>query len=157
MKPNLHPNQFLFAILLLAGTQVAFAQTTGAAKPATAKPQAAAKQPDLTQGIDQMFKAIDKDKNGSISFEEFKAAVVAERRQMLIIEQLQGNFRAADTNKDGKLNAAEFNALPVMAKLPAPKPAFATYDLNKDQALDFREFLAFVQQVSKNTPPPPVK
>lgn len=148
----------LFAVLLLAGTQAASAQATGAAKPAAAKPQAGGKQPDLTQGIDQMFKAIDKDKNGSISFEEFKAAVVAERRQMLIIEQLQGNFRAADTNKNNTLSAAEFNALPVMAKLPAPKPVFSTYDLNKDQAMDFREFLAFVQQVSKNAPPPaPVK
>ena len=150
-------NHRLFALLLLASAHQAFAQTAGAAKPAAAKPAAAGKQPDLTQGIDQMFKAIDKDKNGVISFEEFKAAVVAERRQMLVIEQLQGNFRAADTNKNNTLSAAEFNALPVMAKLPAPKPAFATYDLNKDQAMDFREFLAFVQQISKTPPPAPTK
>ncbi len=141
--------------LLFIPAQSVIAQT--AAKPAAAKP-AAGKQPDITQGIDQMFKAVDKDKNGSISFEEFKAAIVAERRQMMVIEQLQGNFRAADTNKNGTLNAAEFNALPVMAKLPAPKPVFATYDLNKDQAMDFREFLGFVQQVSKTgAPPAPAK
>lgn len=146
----------LLSGLLLASAQSASAQT--AAKPGAAKPPAAAKQPDLTQGIDQMFKAMDKDKNGSLSFEEFKTAVVAERRQMIIIEQLQGNFRAADTNKNGTLNAAEFNALPIMAKLPAPKPVFASYDLNKDQAMDFREFLGFVQQVSKtNAPPAPAK
>ena len=157
MKTRTRYIPMLLGGLLLASAHYAVAQTAGTAKPAGAKP-AAGKQPDITQGIDQMFKAMDKDKNGSISFEEFKTAVVAERRQMMVIEQLQGNFRAADTNKNGTLNAAEFNALPVMAKLPTPKPVFANYDLNKDQALDFREFLGFVQQVSKNNPPPaPVK
>lgn len=137
--------------VLIGGLLFASANTAGAQ--AAAKP-AAGKQPDITQGIDQMFKAMDKDKNGSLSFEEFKTAVIAERRQMMVIEQLQGNFKAADTNKNGTLNAAEFNALPVMAKLPSPKPVFATYDLNKDQAMDFREFLGFVQQVSNANPPP---
>jgi Ca2+-binding EF-hand superfamily protein len=149
--------------LILSGLFLITATTAGAqtAKPATAAAPAnpaAGKQPDLTQGIDQMFKAMDKDKNGVLSFEEFKVAVISERRQMLIIEQMQNNFRAGDTNKNGTLNAAEFNALPVMAKLPSPKPVFATFDLNKDQAMDFREFLGFVQQISAANPPPaPVK
>lgn len=154
MKTRTRYIPMLLGGLLLASVQTAVAQQpAGTAKPAGAKP-AAGKQPDITQGIDQMFKAMDKDKNGSLSFEEFKTAVVAERRQMMLIEQLQGNFRTADTNKNNTLNAAEFNALPVMAKLPAPKPVFANYDLNKDQAMDFREFLGFVQQVSKTNPPP---
>jgi Ca2+-binding EF-hand superfamily protein len=135
--------------VLLISSSTSMAQTAKPANPS------AAKQPDITQGIDQMFKAMDKDKNGVLSFEEFKTAVVAERRQMMVIEQLQNNFKAADTNKNNTLSLAEFNALPVMAKLPAPKPVFATYDLNKDQAMDFREFLGFVQQVSKSNPPPP--
>jgi Ca2+-binding EF-hand superfamily protein len=145
--------------LMLSGLLLILATPAGAqtAKPAPANP-AAGKQPDLTQGIDQMFKAMDKDKNGVLSFEEFKVAVVAERRQMMIIEQMQANFRAGDTNKNNTLSAAEFNALPVMPKLPSPKPVFATYDLNKDQAMDFREFLGFVQQISAANPPPaPVK
>mgnify|MGYP003556475094 FL=1 len=151
MKTRARFIPILIGGLLFAGAQTAGAQA--AAKPGAAKP-GAGKQPDITQGIDQMFKAMDKDKNGSLSFEEFKTAVVAERRQMMVIEQLQNNFRAADTNKNGTLNVAEFNALPAMAKLPAPKPVFANYDQNKDQALDFREFLGFVQQVSKANPPP---
>jgi Ca2+-binding EF-hand superfamily protein len=138
----------IFSGMLLMSTAPIMAQTAKPANPASAK------QPDITQGIDQMFKAMDKDKNGVLSFEEFKTAVVAERRQMMVIEQLQNNFRAADTNKNNTLNLTEFNALPVMAKLPAPKPVFATYDLNKDQAMDFREFLGFVQQISKTNPPP---
>jgi Ca2+-binding EF-hand superfamily protein len=120
------------------------------AKPAQAKPAAApaGKQPDLTQGIDQMFAAMDTDKNKQLSFEEFKNNVVAQRRQMLIIERLRENFKVADKNKSGSLEATEFNALPGMQSLPAPKPAFATYDLNKDQKMDFREYVEFIGKMS---------
>jgi Ca2+-binding EF-hand superfamily protein len=120
----------------------------GKAKPATQQ------QPNLEQGIDQMFAALDKDKNRQISFEEFKAGVVAERKQMLIIEQLRNKFKAADKNGNSTLDAAEFGQLPGLQSLPAPKPAFADYDMNKDKKMDFREYVNFV---SKMSAPPPAK
>jgi Ca2+-binding EF-hand superfamily protein len=116
------------------------------AKPAAKQP--AQQQPNLEQGIDQMFAALDKDKNKQVSFEEFKNGVVAERRQMLIIEQLRNKFKAADKNASGGLDAAEFSQLPGLQNLPAPKPAFADFDLNKDKKMDFREYVGFVAKMS---------
>lgn len=130
------------------------AQTTPA-KTTQAKPAAPAKatsqQPDFTQGIDQMFATLDKDNNKQLSFEEFKVGVVNQRRQVFIIEKLRENFKASDKNNNGTLEVTEFNALPGMQGMPAPKPAFATYDLNKDQKMDFREYVEFVGKM--NTPP----
>jgi hypothetical protein len=131
---------------------IASAQTAPA-KSAQSKPAAApaGKQIDLTQGIDQMFADLDKDKNKQLSYEEFKIGVVNQRKQAIIIERLRENYKANDKNKNGTLEAAEFNALPGLQAMPAPKPAFATYDLNKDQKMDFREYFEFVGKV--NAPP----
>jgi hypothetical protein len=130
----------------------AAAQSTPA-KPAQTKPAAApaGKQIDLTQGIDQMFAELDKDKNKQLSYDEFKIGVVNQRKQAIIIERLRENYKANDKNKNGTLEAVEFNALPGLQAMPAPKPAFATYDLNKDQKMDFREYVEFVGKV--NAPP----
>jgi Ca2+-binding EF-hand superfamily protein len=130
------------------------AQTTAAkstqAKPAVAPAKAAAptKQIDLAQGVDKMFADLDKDNNKQLSYEEFKNGVVNQRRQVLIIERLRENFKAADKNNNDTLEVTEFNALPGIQGMPAPKPAFATYDLNKDQKMDFREYVEFVGKMS---------
>lgn len=142
-----------FTVFALLAPCAASAQTKPVAKPAPASAQNA----NLEKGIDVMFKAIDTDKNGSLSFQEFQVAVVAQRRQAQLIQQLQAKFRSADTDKSGSLNIAEFNQLPVVVKSPNPKPTFASFDVNKDQAIDFREYLAFVQQVTRAAPTAPKK
>lgn len=82
------------AFTLCTASAGVYAQAVPAkAKPAPAASTAKQKQPDLEQGIEQMFAALDKDKNRQISYEEFKSGVVAERRQMLIIEQLRNKGR----------------------------------------------------------------
>lgn len=144
-------NILRFSALAAAFTLCAASPAVDAqALPAKAKPASApaAKQPDLEQGIEQMFAALDKDKNRQVSYEEFKVGVVAERRQMLIIEQLRSKFKAADKNASGGLDAAEFAQLPGLQSLPAPKPLFADYDQNKDKKMDFREYVGFVAKMS---------
>lgn len=122
--------------------------------PAAKPVPAIAQNTNLENGINAMFKAIDTDKNGSLSFQEFQTAVVAQRRQAQLIQQLQAKFRSADTDKNGTLGIAEFNKLPAVLNSPSPKPSFAAFDRNKDQAIDFREYLMFVQQVTKATSSP---
>ena len=129
----------LLAGLLLAGG--ASAQT----KPApVAKPQG----PNIEQGIDKMFAALDTDNNKQLSFDEFKRGVVAERRQAMMLQQLGQLFKAGDKSGNGALEAVEFNALPGVKAAKEPKPKFADFDLNKDQKLDFREYVQFVGRMS---------
>ena len=141
-KKQIIVSAFLALLFLPVFSQ---AQTT-AAKSTQAKPAVATaptKQIDLAQGVDKMFADLDKDNNKQLSYEEFKNGVVNQRRQVLIIERLRENFKGADKNASGTLEIVEFNALPGLQDMPAPKPAFATYDLNKDQKMDFREYVEF--------------
>lgn len=129
-------------LLLVFGFAAAQAQTrpaTPAGKPANV---------DIEQGIDKMFAALDKDNNKQLSYDEFKQGVVAERRQMLVMQRLGQIFHEADKNGNKTLELAEFNALPGVRAAKEPKPKFADYDKNKDQKIDFREYLEFVAKMS---------
>lgn len=146
MKQITQLTQVLILSAFMSGA--AFAQLSTAAKPA-AKP--ATQGANIENGIDQMFNSFDKDKNKQLSFEEFKIAVVAERRQQMMLQQLSGVFSSVDANKNGALEALEFSNLPGMKQAKEPKPKFSEFDVNKDQKLSFREYLGFVGKMS--TPP----
>ena len=144
----------LKALLLLSalGFSAAQAQTKPApAKPATSKP-AAGNGGNIEQGIDKMFAALDKDNNKQLSYDEFKNGVVAERRQAMLMQRLGQIFQEADKNGNKTLEVVEFNALPGVKAAKDPKPKFADYDKNKDQKMDFREYLEFVSKMSEQAP-----
>ncbi len=140
----------LTAALFLGLSGAVLAQSTPA-KNAAPAPQAN----NIEQGIDAMFKNLDKDKNNQLSYEEFKQGVVAERRQAMVLQRLNGIFRSADANKNGALESTEFNTLPAVKQATGVKPRFSDYDANKDQKLSFREYLDFVGKMS--TAPAPKK
>lgn len=144
----------LKALLLLSalGFTAAQAQTKPApAKPAASKP-AAGNGGNIEQGIDKMFAALDKDNNKQLSYDEFKNGVVAERRQAMLMQRLGQIFQEADKNGNKTLELVEFNALPGVKAAKDPKPKFADYDKNKDQKMDFREYLEFVSKMSEQAP-----
>jgi Ca2+-binding EF-hand superfamily protein len=69
--------------------------------------------------MEQQFTAMDKDKNGQVSLDEFKAAATAR-----VSPNSEAALQRFDTNKDGKVSATEFRA-PVLA-------TFDQVDANKD-------------------------
>lgn len=146
----------LKALLMLSalGFTSANAQTKPApapAKPAAGKP-AAGNNGNIEQGIDKMFAALDKDNNKQLSYDEFKNGVVAERRQAMLMQRLGQIFQEADKNGNKTLEVVEFNALPGVKAAKDPKPKFADFDKNKDQKMDFREYLEFVSKMSEQAP-----
>lgn len=146
----------LKALLMLSalGFASANAQTKPApapAKPAAGKP-AAGNNGNIEQGIDKMFAALDKDNNKQLSYDEFKNGVVAERRQAMLMQRLGQIFQEADKNGNKTLEVVEFNALPGVKAAKDPKPKFADFDKNKDQKMDFREYLEFVSKMSEQAP-----
>ncbi len=131
----------LIALALFSGVAMSQAKPAAQAKPAQGQ--------NIEAGIDQMFKAIDRDGNKQLSYAEFKTAVVNERKQMMVVERLRAEFMQLDKNRNSSLDAAEFNAHPGLKAVPEPKPQLAQFDRNKDQKMEFGEYVGFIEEMSK--------
>ena len=130
----------LTAVLALAVAGAAAAQT--AAKPAAGtKPHVATP--------DEQFALWDKDKNKSLSLEEFKAGLQMAQAQATV-RKLHGNFNAMDKNKSGALEADEYANLELVKKAGSKAPMMSFYDTDKNGKLDFKEYLAMIEAMVKN-------
>jgi Ca2+-binding EF-hand superfamily protein len=127
---------------------VALAQTRATTGPAPARPnaQAAPSTPD------EVFAAWDKDHNKTLSIDEFKAGW-EDVREATTLRRLQLQFQAMDTNKNGTIEPIEYANLPAVKNSGASAPPMSNFDTNKNQSLDFPEFLGFVEAMIKSMRP----
>jgi len=132
----------LAAVLALAVAGGATAQTAApkAGTPAANKPRVAT--PDET------FALWDKDKNKSLSLEEFKAGYQMVQAQGTV-RKLHANFSAMDKNKNGTLESDEYANLELIKKAGAKAPMMSFFDTDKNGKLDFKEYLAMIEAMVK--------
>ncbi|OGT60366.1 MAG: hypothetical protein A3E01_16220 [Gammaproteobacteria bacterium RIFCSPHIGHO2_12_FULL_63_22] len=127
-----------------------------AAAPAAARPAAARPAPTPADGQaatpDQLFTAWDTDKNKTLTLLEFKNGWESAREQN-IMGRLETQFRAADKDKSGLIEAAEFANLPLIKRAGSGAPPMSAFDANKDQRLDFKEYLDLVPAMLKRLAP----
>lgn len=129
-----------------------------AAAPAAARPTRPAASPATSPAdgqaatADQLFAAWDKDKNKTLTLDEFKNGWESAREQN-IMGRLEQQFRAGDKNKSGAIEAAEFTNLPLIKRGGPGAPPMSAFDTNKDQKLDFKEYLELVSAVLKRMAP----
>ena len=95
-------------------------------------------------GPDATFAAWDKDGNGTLSQDEFRAGWMATRED-LAVRRLRNEFARHDADKSGKLEAGEYAKLALVQRAGASAPAMTTFDANKDGGLQFAEYLDFVK------------
>ena len=126
------------AAFFLAGA--AAAQNT-ATKPAPTKPQSVPPQ------IDAAFAAWDADRNGALSLQEFRNGWAQLRRAGEMQARLHGQFKAVDANKNGGIDASEYSNLVLVKKAGKSAPLLSAFDANKDQRLEFPEYLEFVRRM----------
>jgi len=139
-----HRNTLLAAGLVAATlTGSAFAQA-GAKQAAPANGQAPERATPET-----VFNAWDKDKNKSLSMEEFKAGWT-EIQMRQIVGKLHQNFVAMDANKSGALEQNEFANLEIIKKAGAKAPMLSAYDTDKNGKLEFKEYVEMVSTMSRN-------
>lgn len=93
-----------------------------------AKPQMAPPSPE------QMIKKLDKDGNGAISMEEFKAGKMAKAHP----EKADERFKAIDKDGNGSLSKEELEAH--KPKPPSPEERFKKIDKNGDGNVSLEEF-----------------
>ena len=130
-------------IAMLALPVVAFAQD---AKPAPAR---------QAGGPDAVFAAWDKDGNGTLSKDEFRNGW-AGTRNALATQRLKAEFQRHDANKDGSLQAGEYANLALVQRAGKSAPMMSAFDRNKDQGLDFAEYVDFVKTAAQLQPAAPV-
>jgi hypothetical protein len=95
------------SLLLAALLALPFAVVTAADAPA---------KPKRDQSV--IFKAIDQNADGSLSFDEYKASTAGH----VDPSRVSDLFKKKDADGDGKLTLSEFSFVPPQE---APKPAFA--------------------------------
>ncbi|MGO4551458.1 EF-hand domain-containing protein [Lysobacter sp. 2RAF19] len=133
-------SRIFFAVALLVAAP-AFAQQ--AAKPAA--------QPGLQGGPDATFAAWDKDGNGTLTKDEFRAGWMATRDD-LALRRLQTEFARHDTDKSGKLEAGEYAQLALVLRAGKSAPAMTAFDKNKDGGLQFAEYIDFIKVAGAQQP-----
>lgn len=139
--------------LALAGALLAVNSVQAQTKPATTapvKPSAPAKQQPQQQPVtaDTMFVRWDKDKNNALSLAEFKVGW-QEVQANMILRQLHETFIAMDVNKSGALEATEYANLELVKKAGAAAQPMSTFDLDKNQRLDFNEYVGMIKLMLK--------
>jgi Ca2+-binding EF-hand superfamily protein len=130
-------------LLLAAAAAPAFAQTAPA--PA-AMPQG--------QGPDAVFAAWDTNKDGALSQAEFRAGFV-QTRDAVAMQRLRGEFQRHDADKSGRLEAVEYSKLVLVQRAGKSAPLLSAFDKDKNQGLDFNEYLDVVKTLAKAPAPAP--
>lgn len=136
------------SILAAIGTgllSIVLAQAAGAQ--AAGKPAATA-DTSVPPEIDAAFTAWDLDKNGVLSRAEFRSGWVALRRAGELQTRLRAQFHAVDANKNDAIDAGEYNSLVLVQRAGKSAPPLSTFDTNKDQRLEFDEYLQLVQRLA---------
>jgi hypothetical protein len=117
------------------------------AQAAATKP-AAAGDKAVPPEIDAAFAAWDLDKNGALSLTEFRSGWVALRRAGELQARLRTQFHAVDANKNDAIDASEYGSLVLVQRAGKSAPPLSTFDTNKDQRLEFDEYVQLVQRMA---------
>ncbi len=129
------------ALAVVAGSALA---QTPAAKPAA----------NPGENAEALFKRIDSNGDKMISLGEFKSSLEAQRQRSQALQRLQGQFKQMDKNKSGSLESVEFSELPMIKSGVKPVPTFTETDTNRDQKVDFREYVGAIAKYVQTHPGP---
>ncbi|KAI3716463.1 hypothetical protein L1987_67361 [Smallanthus sonchifolius] len=98
---------------------------------------------EQVDGLKQMFDEMDKDKNGSLTFEEFKYGLCSIGEQPLDDPDVRMLMEAADLDENGVLNCEEFMMVAIHLKRISNddhlRQAFHHFDKNKNGYIEFDE------------------
>lgn len=94
------------------------------------------------------FQAMDADKNGALSAQEFAAGYAVVQRRMTLAIRLREQFGRVDADHNGAINATEYANLMLVRRAGATAPPLAAFDTDKNGSLDFAEYLAAIRRLA---------
>ena len=93
-------------------------------------------QEDEIYGLNNLFKAFDKDNDGQIDYKEFEQGIIRLNSKEIKKEEIQSYFNEIDTDKNGKIDYTEFIAATLQKNIFLKKEklfeAFSALDTNKN-------------------------
>lgn len=142
----------LAATLILANAAQAKARPATPAPANTPAAPATPVQPASGPGgPEALFATWDRDHNKVLSLDEFKAGW-QEAQVATVLRSLHNNFVAKDVNRNDRLDAAEYANLELIKQAGKSAPPMSAFDSDKNQALDFKEYVGMVDAMMKNPP-----
>lgn len=138
------PRFFLAAFAIAAFTFV----VGGTSAQAAATQPAPAMTESVPAQVDAVFAAWDVDKNGTLSQQEFKNGWLEMRRALELQARLHAQFNIIDADKNGGIDAKEYANLELVKKAGQSAPPLSSFDSNKNQRLEFPEYLDFVKRMT---------
>lgn len=132
-----HLRILLLASLAAVAPLAALAANTNAT-PAQAKP---------ADRVEATFAAWDSNKDHLLSLAEFQSGWAALQKATAIEMRLHQQFQAVDGDHDGSLEAGEYANLVLVKRAGKAAPPLSAFDGNKDQRLQFPEYLAVVRKL----------
>lgn len=131
--------------LMLAGTVHAQAATPRATTPKAA-------DTSVPPEANAIFAAWDSDKSGTLSLSEFQNGWMMLRRAGEMQARLHEQFNALDTNHNDAIDASEYSNLVLVKRAGTSAQPLSAFDANKDQRLEFGEYIELVQRMAPSRP-----
>jgi EF hand domain-containing protein len=125
-----------------------------AAQPAAGHSTAGIKAQPSTR-TDAIFHALDTNKDGSLSPQEFQAAYAGMQRLIVVEIRLREQFRLVDADHSGSINAVEYANLALVKRAGKPAPVFSAFDADKNGSLDFAEYVTAIRRLAALQPAAP--
>lgn len=104
-------------------------------------------QAKQTDRVEATFAAWDSNKDHLLSLAEFQSGWAALQKATAIEMRLHQQFQAVDSDHDGSLEAGEYANLVLVKRAGKAAPPLSAFDANKDQRLQFPEYLAVVRKL----------
>lgn len=96
-------------------------------------------------GSSKVFAAMDANHDGHLSQEEFRKGYAGLRQAIALEMHLREQFQAIDADRNGALDAGEYADLALVKQAGRTAPGLSAFDANKNQKLEFEEYLAAVR------------
>lgn len=101
-----------------------------------------------------IFHAVDANKDGALSPQEFAAGYAAVQRLMTLEIRLREQFGRVDADHGGSIDAGEYARLMLVRRAGAAAPPLAAFDADGNGSLNFAEYVAAIRRLAALRPAP---
>lgn len=143
------PGTVATALVLCAASAATSAAPAAAAGDAATVPLT----PPATTAA-SIFHAVDANKDGALSPQEFAAGYAAVQRLMTLEIRLREQFGRVDADHGGSIDASEYARLMLVRRAGAAAPPLATFDADGNGSLNFAEYVAAIRRLAALRPAP---